>query len=73
MHLISVTSDFSDKYSLFNGQVFIIINSSHTKITEPCLTYFEQKSAFELVLIKCDNKQILQTILNLWLWHQSFG
>jgi len=29
MHLISVTSDFNHKYSLFNGQVFI--NSSHNK------------------------------------------
>jgi len=34
LHLISVTSDFNNKYYLFNGQVFLL--TVHiTKITEP--------------------------------------
>jgi len=48
LHLISVTSDFNHKYSLFNGQVFI--NSSYNKdnraVIEQTLN-FEQKSVFD--------------------------
>jgi len=50
MHLISVTSDFNHKYSLFNGQVFI--NSSHNKdnraVIEQTLNLFGAKVSFSV-------------------------
>ena len=72
MHLISVTSDFNHKYSLFNGQVFLTVHI--TKITEPWLswTYFEQKSVFELVFLTNILYLRFQTLLDFWL-SSAFG
>ena len=70
---------FNHKYSLFNGQVFIF-NNTITKITKlqlsKTLNLFWAIVSFGVgfyrVWWQTFLSSIFQTLLNLWLWYQSF-